>query len=253
MGTPDSRLTYPLELVSLARDDKTPLHRQLYAQFRDLILQGAVPGGVRFPSIRNIAAELGISRNTVVAALDQLAAEGLVESRRCSGIRVSPLISGRLTASPKSGTGQNELSSRGRLMISQPRVRTVPGRAAFHPGTPELAEFPFKTWSRLLLRRARYGGDDLFGYHYVGGYAELRAAIASFLTAMRRVRCTPEQIIVTTGGQAGLDLLARVLLEEGDTVWMEEPGYLGARGAFLAAGAQPRPCRSIATAGRCRI
>ena len=241
MGTHDARLSYPLDLVSLARDDKVPLHRQLCAQFRDLILQGAVPGGVRFPSIRNIAAELGISRNTVVAALDQLTAEGLVESRRGSGIRVSPFISGRLAASPQARNGQNAFSSRGQLMISQPRVRTVPGRAAFHPGTPELAQFPFKTWSRLLLRRARYGGDDLFGYHFVAGYPELRAVIASFLSAMRRVRCTPEQIVVTTGGQAGLDLLARVLLEDGDTVWMEEPGYLGARGAFLGAGARLAP------------
>jgi GntR family transcriptional regulator/MocR family aminotransferase len=98
-------------------------------------------------------------------------------------------------------------------------------------------------WERLdgLARRASFGGQDLFGYHYIAGHPELRAAIASFLSAMRRVNCTPEQIVVTTGGQAALDLLARLLLDPGDTVWMEEPGYLGARGAFLGAGARLAP------------
>ena len=126
-------------------------------------------------------------------------------------------------------------------MAAQPRVRTFPRRNALHPGTPDLAEFPFKTWSRLLTRHARYGSEDLFGYHHVAGYPDLRRMIAGFLTTMRRVRCAPEQIVITTGGQAALDLLARILLAEGDTVWMEEPGYLGARGAFLSAGAQLRP------------
>ena len=138
----------------------------------------------------------------------------------------------------KDGSG---LSARGRLMAAQPRVRTQPGRSAFHPGTPAIEEFPFKTWSRILSRTARLGGEDSFGYHYIAGHPDLREAIASFLTAMRGVRCTPEQIVVTTGGQAALDLLARLLLDEGDTVWMEEPGYLGARGAFLAAGARLAP------------
>jgi GntR family transcriptional regulator/MocR family aminotransferase len=129
------------------------------------------------------------------------------------------------------------------LMTSQPRVRTIPGQTAFHPGTPELAEFPFKTWSRLLSRHARYGGADIFGYHYIAGHPALREGIASFLSAMRRVECAPEQIVVTTGGQAALDLLARLLIAEGDPVWMEEPGYLGARGALIAAGARLHPLR----------
>jgi GntR family transcriptional regulator/MocR family aminotransferase len=128
-------------------------------------------------------------------------------------------------------------------MAAQPRVRSTPGRAAFHPGTPDLAQFPFKIWGRLLSRRARFGGEDLFGYHYISGYPDLRVMIAKFVGTMRRVRCSPEQILVTTGGQAALDLLARMLLSDGDTVWMEEPGYLGARSAFLGAGARLAPLR----------
>jgi len=241
MGTISTQLSYPLDLVALKPQATAPLHRQLCDQLRELILEGAIPAGSRLPSIRAFAGELAISRNTVITALDQLAAEGLLESRRGSGTHVALAAAVR---QPAGASGKNrvaDLSARGRLMISQPRVRTFPGRTAFHPGTPELAEFPFKTWSRLLSRRARFGGEDLFGYHYISGHPELREVIASFLTAMRRVRCSPEQIVVTTGGQAALDLLARLLVGEGDTVWMEEPGYLGARGAFLGAGARLWP------------
>ncbi|MHA1570853.1 MAG: aminotransferase-like domain-containing protein, partial [Alphaproteobacteria bacterium] len=139
------------------------------------------------------------------------------------------------------GNRMPDLSPRGRIMTSQPRVRTIPSQMAFHPGSPELEMFPFKAWGRLLARRSRPGGQDLFGYHHILGHPDLRKMIASFLSTMRRVRCTPDQIVVTTGGQAALDLLARLLLADGDTVWMEEPGYIGARSAFLAAGATLEP------------
>ena len=241
MGTVLTQLSYPLDLVTLMPGGATPLHRQLCDQLRELVLEGAIPAGSRLPSIRAFAGELAISRNTVITALDQLAAEGLLESRRGSGTHVALAASIKLATGHPATTRISELSMRGRTMISQPRVRTFPGRTAFHPGTPELAQFPFKTWSRLLSRRARFGGQDLFGYHYISGHPKLRDVIASFLTAMRRVRCSPEQIVVTTGGQAALDLLARLLVAEGDTVWMEEPGYLGARGAFLGAGAMLWP------------
>jgi GntR family transcriptional regulator/MocR family aminotransferase len=237
------QLSYPLDLVTLSAEEAAPLHRQLCDQLRDLILGGAIPAESRLPSIRTFAGELAISRNTVISALDQLSAEGLLESRRGSGTHVARIGGAskpRANGAPR-GPRSPSLSSRGELMAAQPRVRTVPGRSAFHPGIPDLAEFPFKTWSRLLVRHARYGAEDLFGYHYMSGYPGLRKVIAGFLTAMRRVRCTPDQIVVTTGGQAALDLLARLLIADGDTVWMEEPGYPGARGAFLGAGAKLAP------------
>jgi GntR family transcriptional regulator/MocR family aminotransferase len=232
---------YPLDLVVLDTGLATPLNRQLCDQLRELILNGDLPPGARLPSIRAAAGWLKVSRNTVVAALDQLAAEGVIETRQGAGTRVSSTITLR-QARPKAGSGRAPgFSARGQLMSSQPRVTTLPGRIAFHPGTPELELFPFKTWSRILSRHARFGGEDLFGYHYISGHPHLREMIAAFLRVMRRVRCEPEQVVVTTGGQAALDLLARLLLDPGDTVWMEEPGYIGARGAFLAAGAQLVP------------
>ncbi len=237
------QLSYPLDLVTLRAADSVPLHRQLCDQLRDLILGGSIPAESRLPSIRTFAGELAISRNTVISALDQLSAEGLLESRRGSGIqvrRIGGAARPRAQGGPPS-TPAPSLSARGELMAAQPRVRTMPRRTAFHPGTPDLAEFPFKTWSRLLARHARFGAQDLFGYHYMSGYPDLRRMIAGFLTTMRRVRCTPDQIVVTTGGQAALDLLARLLLADGDTVWMEEPGYPGARGALFSAGARLMP------------
>jgi GntR family transcriptional regulator/MocR family aminotransferase len=243
VGPVVGQLSYPLDLVALERDGATPLHLQLSDQLRTLILNGAIRAQTRLPSTRTIAAELGISRNTVLSALDQLGAEGLLESHRGSGIQVARGTQAETrdrvtTAAPRPTPS---LSARGQLMAAQPRVGSVPARTAFHPGTPEIALFPFAQWGRLLTQRARFGGQDLFGYHYILGHPDLRQMIASFLSTMRHVRCTAEQIVVTTGGQAALDLLARLLLSEGDAVWMEEPGYLGARSAFLGAGARLHP------------
>ena len=101
--------------------------------------------------------------------------------------------------------------------------------------------FPFDTWSRLLTRRARLARHDLFGTYYVTGYPALREAISRYLIASRGVRCTPDQIVITNGAQSAFDLLARILIDPGDTVWMEEPGYYGAGAAFLSAGARLAP------------
>ena len=201
-------------------------------------------------------ASSAISRNTVIAALDQLSAEGLLESRRGSGIQRRPRRRrrhARARTAPAPARATPSLSARGELMAAQPRVRTMPRRTAFHPGTPELAEFPFKTWSRLLARHARFGAEDLFGYHYMSGYPGLREVIAGFLTTMRRVRCTPEQIVVTTGGQAALDLLARVLLADGRH-GVDGGARLSRRARRLPRRRRParRRCRSAATAGRSR-
>jgi GntR family transcriptional regulator/MocR family aminotransferase len=245
MGTVSAKLSYPLDLIGFDAAGALPLHRQLCDQLRQLILDGAIAPESRLPSIRTFASELMLSRNTVVSALDQLSAEGLLESRRGAGIRVARVsaAAGRRTEDDNAADHSPPLSPRGDIMISQPRVRTFPGHTAFHPGTPELAEFPFKTWTRLLTRRARFGAQDLFGYHYISGHPDLRRMISGFLSTMRRVRCSPDQIVITTGGQAALDILARLLISDGDTVLMEEPGYIGARSAFLSAGARLKPLR----------
>jgi GntR family transcriptional regulator / MocR family aminotransferase len=225
-----------LDVLSLV-PGKGPLHRQLYAQVRALITGGDLPAGALLPSSRSLAADLRVSRNTVTSAYDQLVSEGYLEPRD----RTRPRVADVGPPSRQLPAAFVTPSASGRLMLDQPRQRAEPGRVAFHPGTPDLSVFPLAEWRRLMARRLARSDSDLYGYHHLTGHPALRLAISRYLAAARGVRCRPEEILVTTGGQAALDLVARLMLDPGDTVWMEEPGYLGAQSAFLAAGAQLAP------------
>ncbi len=121
----------------------------------------------------------------------------------------------------------------GRLFILSPYA-PVPGIV----GQPDVTSFPYEIWARLLARHARQSLQAVSFYQYVQGYAPLRQAIATHIGMTRGVHCSPEQIILTTGAQSALDLVARVLLDPGDPAWVEDPGYSGAHRALLAAGAK---------------
>jgi GntR family transcriptional regulator/MocR family aminotransferase len=123
-------------------------------------------------------------------------------------------------------------------MASQPYHHGKPGLLGFHPGLPDADNFPFNTWSKLLSRRAKLARHDLFGTYHVKGYPPLCVAIAGYLMLSRGVTCRPEQIVITNDAQSVFDLLARLLIDSGDTVWMEEPAFYGAGAAFLSAGAK---------------
>lgn len=112
---------------------------------------------------------------------------------------------------------------------------------AFGNGLPAVAEFPFEIWSRLSARRLRRPPRELLGYGDPAGYRPLRESIAAYLKSARAVRCETDQVIVVDGAQQALDLVARVLLDRGDAAWVENPCYLGTRGAFLSAGAKLVP------------
>ena len=232
----------PLDMLTLDRDASSPLHRQLYDSLRSHILDGRLPPRSRLPATREFATDLGVSRNTVIAAYDALLAEGYLDSIAGSGTRVA-----LLPQSPARKPGDRrskelpKLSARGTLMTAQPRDRTIPNQIAFHPGYPEIATFPFSTWARLLALNMRNVREDLFGYHLVSGHPRLRVAIAEYLAVSRGVKCDPEQVVVVTGAQAALDLIGRVFMDPGDHFWIEEPGYLGAHSAFLSAGGLPVP------------
>ena len=237
------RQPFPLDALLLDRTASAPLHRQIYQQLRTLIMRGALRPRTALPSTRGLALDLGVARNTVMAAYQQLEAEGYLVIRPGARAGVADLPSASPLRTDSRATMAGPLSARGRLMVIQPGQASVPRHPAFHPGTPDLGGFPFALWRRELMRGIRPKGEDLFGYHSLSGHAGLRAAIAGYLETSRGLRCRPEQIVVTTGAQAALDLLARLLLDPGDTVWMEEPGYLGAQSAFLAAGARLHPLR----------
>jgi GntR family transcriptional regulator/MocR family aminotransferase len=234
---------FPVESIFLDRAAPEHLHRQLYAQLRGLIEKRLLPSGSALPSTRALAADLGLGRNTVIAAYDQLALEGFITTSRSARPVVSGLPAVELPARLSAPGGSVRLSGRGRLMCSLPFHHGRPGITAFHPGLPDADNFPFNTWSKLLTRRTKLARQELFGSYFVTGYPPLCEAIARYLGASRGVVCTPDQIIVTNGAQSAFDILARVLTDPGDSVWMEEPGYYGAAAAFLSAGTRLEPLR----------
>ncbi len=234
--------SFPLDSVSLDRSLRVPLHRQLYQHLRRMIEERILAPGHTLPSSRALAQDLSVARNTVVSVYEQLATEGYIAAR--PGVRPTVVDMPERTA-PTERIEVNErrrlMSARGQLMLRQPAHHGTPGQIAFHPGMPDADSFPFNTLSRLLARRAKAARRDLFGTYHVAGYPPLQRAIADYVKVSRGVRCRPEQVIVTTGAQAALDILARLLLDPGDAAWVEEPGYYGAQAAFVAAGAQLVP------------
>jgi len=236
--------------VALDRGTCVPLHRQLYERLREAVLSGRLPAGTRLPSSRTLASELGVSRNTVMSAFLQLLAEGYLDGRVGSGTYVADSLPDdllRAKAGKSRGPGRvrpgRGLSRRGEALASTP-VSTARDRGApraFRPGVPALDEFPSRVWGRLAGRIWRRPPRGLLGYGDPAGYGPLREEISAYLGAARAVRCAWEQVIVVSGSQQALDLAARVLLDPGDAAWVEDPGYAGARGALLAAGARLVP------------
>jgi len=231
-------VTFPVQNVVLDRAADENLDRQLYRQLRDLIERRVLPSGSALPSTRILSKDLGLGRNTVIAAYEQLALEGFLNTGHRTRPLVMELPAHRPPARGKSRSGRSGLSERGRLMSEQPFHHGRPGVTAFHPGLPDADNFPFNAWSRLLSKRAKQARGELFGTYHVTGYPPLCEALARYLSASRGVVCRPEQIVVTNGAQSAFDVLARLLTDPGDAVWMEEPGYYGARAAFQSAGAR---------------
>ncbi|TPK73843.1 PLP-dependent aminotransferase family protein [Mesorhizobium sp. B2-4-18] len=237
------RQGFPMDALMINRTVDEPIHRQLYRQIAAMIRERRLAPGSELPSTRALAEDLGLARNTIVAAYDQLATEGYLTNRQGARPVVIdlPVNSTDQGGKPTAVAIRRPLSRRGESLMQQPFHHGAPGRFAFHPGMPDPQNFPFGVWGRLLARRATFGADMLFGTYHVTGLPALKEAIAGYLTSARGVRCSPEQIVVTTGAQAAFDLLARLLLDPGDTVWLEEPGYYAAKATFTVAGANIVP------------
>jgi GntR family transcriptional regulator/MocR family aminotransferase len=238
--------------TSLPLDPRSsaPLHRQLCDGLRSAILRGLLSPGTQLPASRALAVDLDLSRNTVMAAFEQLLAEGYLEGRHGSGTYVSRSLPEQLlhAGSPGKDTRRSpaavpRLSKRGQAFTSTPPAFPRPYQTphAFEIGLPALDEFPVGTWSRLVVRRCRAGFGGLLGYGESAGSRPLREAIAAYVGTARAVQCRAEQVIVVSGSKRAIDLVARVLLDPGDTAWIEDPCYPAARGALLGAGAKVVP------------
>jgi GntR family transcriptional regulator/MocR family aminotransferase len=231
-----------------------PLYQALYAHLRAAILSGELQGGMKLPSTRALAEELIVSRNTVLNAYRQLLAEGYLEGREGSGTFVARILPEQLlvAASPRSRprkSAQPAQASPGPVFSERAKAQISVAQPASdgklpRPFTPEataLDAFPYQVWSRLVFRQVRRMPVNMYGYQDSAGYRPLREAIAAHVTVSRQVHCAPERVMIVPGSQGALDLAARMLLNAGDRVWLEDPGYSGARGAFLGAGARIVP------------
>src|SRR5216684_5594502 len=243
-----------LSLISLDYRTKTPMYRQLYDWFRRAIIAGQMRPGQRVPSSRGLATELKISRIPVLNAYEQLLAEGYFETFVGAGTCVARSIPDD-TLSPPAGKarkglqeivaklGPRRMSRRGAALTHVPAQSWLDNLGAFRVSLPALDHFPIGVWSKLVARHSRTPARGIMAYSNAMGYLPFREAIAEYLGTVRGVRCEPSQILVTTGSQQALQISAQVLLDPKDRVWIEEPGYPGARHAFMTAGAQLIPIR----------
>ncbi|WP_224401709.1 PLP-dependent aminotransferase family protein [Pseudonocardia sp. ICBG1034] len=231
-----------------------PAYKALYEQLRTAILNGQFAAGTRLPPSRSLAEETGLSRNTVLAAFDQLRSEGYIDGRQGSGTYVARILPEQMTtAEPAVGPrstvvpARARLSARGERLVRTRRVPlpavlgSRPRGTSFLIGLPALDAFPFETWAKLYASRFHRSAPQLMRYDDPVGYRPLREAIAGYIGTARGVHCTAEQVLITTGSQQALEFCARMLLDPGDAAWLEDPGYLGARAALVSAGARIVP------------
>jgi len=240
--------------ITLQDREEIPIYQQLYDWFRRAITGGQLRPGQRVPSTRNLAAELKTSRMPVLGAFEQLLAEGYLEAFVGAGTYVARSIPDDTLSRPaeKARNGLQEtaekrgprrLSRRGVALTNLPAQSWLDNLGAFRVSLPALDHFPIGVWSKLVARHSRRPPKGIMAYGDAMGYLPFREAIAEYLGAVRGVRCEASQILVTTGSQQALQISAQVLLDPKDRVCMEEPGYPGARQAFLTVGAQLIPVR----------
>jgi len=221
----------------------TELRQQVYLRLRDAIDAGTFAPGARVPASRDQARVLGVSRNTVLWALERLHAEGYLVARVGDGTYVSE----RAITPPQprhAGVAAHQLLSRRGRLVAETGLRWDPSTAPplpFRIGQPALDEFPFALWQRLERQTTPAARTLCAGYHDPAGHPPLRAAIAQWLLVSRGIRCEAEQVVITAGSQQALDLIARLLLDPGDEVIVEDPGYPGIRANLIANGVHARP------------
>jgi len=239
--------TLTLVDLKLDRKSRVPLHRQLYVQIRDLIVEGRLPAGQALPSSRALASTFDISRSTVVVAFEQLAMEGYIDGRVGDATRVAEVVLAnpfRTRRGISRPTAARPLLSRRGLQLANASTSPLhlPHELApFAPGLPALNAFPHALWGRLSLRRLRKPDHAVLSYGDPAGYRPLREAIAAHVTAARGARCDADQVIVVNGSFQAIEMALRLLTNPGDPILTEDPGYEGIRGAAASLGIRTVP------------
>ncbi len=223
--------------LTVDRNGRLPLYRQIIQQIQTQVLSGDLPSGTQLPSSRQLASDLGVARITVTQAYDQLQAEGYLVGRPGAGVFVAealPLLWEKRPFTPTLSDWGN------RVLTAAPDDSPTGSRPAidFGIGRSFAQIFPYDVWRRLLARYLSTDDAMLSRYGSVAGYFPLRQALADYLAQYRGINCTPEQVVIVSGAQQVLDILARLLLKPGDEVLVETPGFVVAFNLFRAYGAQ---------------
>jgi GntR family transcriptional regulator/MocR family aminotransferase len=223
MASATGPVASPELLVEIDRSSELPLHEQLERALREDIRRARLPAGMRLPSTRSLAAELGISRGVVTEAYGQLSAEGYLETRQGAAVRVARAV-------------------RGAVPRSQAHSLLPSFRYHFHPGLPDLAGFPRDRWLRSLRAAWRESPLDAVGYGDPRGAPRLREALAGYLGRVRGAATDPENTLVCTGFMQGFSILCRWLYTHGITeIAVEDPGWHVHRLIAEQAGLQTIP------------
>jgi GntR family transcriptional regulator / MocR family aminotransferase len=220
--------------MELHLDGVGSLQRQIYSALRQRMESGVLAGGSRLPGSRLLARDLGVSRGTVVAAYEQLVAEGYCNARGRAATRVAQTL-------PRVRAHEGR-----RLPPAVPHaIRWRAGDDAFlfdlRSGLPNPADFPHAIWARLLRAKLKQHATAAFDYPHPEGLPQLRQAVASHLQQWRGLPCGPDRVLITHGSQQAFSLIARALLPAGLAVAVEDPGYHGFSQAVRAAGVAVRP------------
>ena len=229
---------------------RMPNHRRVYETIRRAITEQVLPSGSRLPSTRSLAEDLSVSRNTILAAFDQLIDEGYVVAKTGSGTFVcykqTELLfnhkentsNGVRAAQPQNTDGNIGLSKRGQAASESITDHEV---QPFTPGEDDYSRFPIAMWRRLLNKHWRALNPALLDSSHEGGYLPLRQAIADYLRVSRAVNLTVDQVLITSGTQQSIDLCARLLTDANDCAWVENPCYWAARRVLEVNGLQLHP------------
>ena len=220
-----------------------PLYRWFYDELRSAILGGRIAPGARLPATRDLAREYKISRATVVTAFEQLKSEGYVEGKVGAGSYVSQVLPDDLLQVGRTSPGMAASPRRVRWSAYARRLHLYPGVGprlthAFRANQAALDVFPTTVWAQVVARRLRRASAQLLAGGEALGYRPLRQAVAAYLNASRGVKCSADQVLIISGVQEALERAAHLLIDPGDPVWMEDPGYPGAAIVFRAVGAK---------------
>jgi GntR family transcriptional regulator/MocR family aminotransferase len=241
-------------LLEIDRSGENDLYTQIARSLRENIQSGRISRGTRLPSSRALAETLNVSRNTTINAYNQLRKQDYLESKVGSGTYVSDELPEKHTRPrpPEAVQTLELVDTETRDLSISPSAERISEESyslledpsptlPFRPGIPALEAFPHDTWAKLASRRWRHVPGRELVYGDPAGYPTLREAIAEYLRTARGVRCEAGHILITSGIQQSLTLTARVLLESGENVWVEDPGYPRMKGAFSAAGGEVHP------------